>query len=187
MTADSPLFSGTILGLRAWTVRIGLPSSTTRLEALVTEADWEPGGAWTRARCGVPEHLHDGPAPQPGCSCGLYAWHPRPGPARRLFTDNVASVEDDHAMAPVDFSVFGVVEAAGVIEVHQTGFRAERARPVAFVAGADWGEGLRAGLGELAGIYGVEVISARDWRDVVAACEELGGVLSEARVDELLE
>src|SRR5262245_58894281 len=129
---DPPLFAGSILGVRSWSVELHLPFSATRLAAAAySDATWEPGGAWTEAewlRCS--EALGDHRAPQAGCTCGLYALHPGPLRARALCAELIRA--DPAALGTPGFvesvGVVGVVEAAGRIEVHREGFRAERAR-----------------------------------------------------------
>ena len=51
------------------------------------------------------------------CSCGIHAWHPRRASARRILRSR--------------FDLPGIVEADGAVEVHEDGFRAQRARPYA--------------------------------------------------------
>jgi hypothetical protein len=80
-----------------------------------------------------------------------------------------------------------VVEAAGRIEVHRDGFRAQRARPIAFVCGSDWPVGGRRCVERLAARHGAEVLEVDDAMDVLGWCAQRGGALDEGTVDELLE
>ena len=109
----APLVPSPLYGLRTWTVADG-----ERLSGPQQDADWPTGGAWLHAACArVPEHA----APVPDCACGVHALHPTPQTARGVLGRRG--------------EIPGVVEAAGAIEVHEEGFRAERARPAAlFIA-----------------------------------------------------
>ena len=83
--------------------------------------------------------------------------------------------------------MWGVVEAAGRIEVHRSGFRAERARPLALIAAAEWPRRTREGIEELAALYGARVLSPERASDVVEWCTEHGGMLDRPQLDRLLE
>jgi hypothetical protein len=77
--------------------------------------------------------------------------------------------------------VAGVVEAAGAIELYADGFRAERARPHALVAG-----GNSSLVRRLAEAYRVPVIEARRPGDLVEWCRARGLGLEEPVVARLL-
>src|SRR5688500_16594146 len=110
---ETPLVPTPVYGLRTWTVSGERPDE--RLAGAYRNAPpWPAGGAWLEAVC--PEG-HSAPAPQ--CSCGVHAWHPRARAARRILAGRG--------------EVPGIVEASGAIEVHEDGFRAQRARPYALV------------------------------------------------------
>ncbi len=177
---ETPLFAGSVLGLRAWEVNPQVPFASTRLTAAVRGGTWRPNGDWTRAFCAAGE-AHD--APDGECSCGLYAFHPWRDAVARLFRAHRSGVvgEDENLTA------LGVIEAAGRLEIHRHGFRAERARPAALFADVAWGREIHAGLTELAELYGCELVEVRDAKSVVAYCEWRGGGLSRARVSELLK
>jgi hypothetical protein len=189
---EPPLFAGTILGLRAWTLETEVRSGEPRLAATFAEAVWEPAGAWTEARCRVPDSHWPGRhrAPEPTCMCGLYAFHAREFAAQSLYEEHVRPgtglmrIEGD---GPPEGSVAGVIEAQGRIEVHESGFRAERARVKALVAGIDWPPVALAQIESVAAIYRVQVLQVGSAADVLDYCSEAGQVLERDTVEELLE
>ena len=110
MSGEAPLFPGVVHGIRSWRIR-----PERRLTGILRGRDhvWASGGRASRAGCLSAFHA----APHPGCACGLYAFHPfmeLPPWASRTDLDTVT----------------GVVEAWGRLELHRSGFRAGRARPV---------------------------------------------------------
>jgi hypothetical protein len=125
-----PLVPGVVQGLRTW----GLALDRHSVPGLIGygQTRWASGGEPTVATC-VTEHgrergEHSGlAAPTEGCTCGLYANHPwaRDPNSDFLRVDGMGLEPDE---------VFGVVEAWGRIEVHEDGFRAEFARPIALFA-----------------------------------------------------
>ncbi|HZB77016.1 MAG TPA: hypothetical protein VE526_12375 [Solirubrobacteraceae bacterium] len=158
------LVPGPLYGLRTWVVA-GEPGHE-RLEGPQQAAPWPAGGGQLAAVCPIdPRHA----APAPGCTCGIHAWHPRRGPARRVL--------GTRGRIP------GVVEAGGAVEVHRDGFRAERARPFAFFLAPPANAAL---VGRLAEAYHAEVVPARGPDAVLAWCRERGLGLDAAVVDELL-
>jgi hypothetical protein len=160
---DTPLVPTPVYGLRTWTVRGERPDE--RLAGAYRDASpWPPGGAWLEASCG---EGHRAPAPQ--CSCGVHAWHPRPRAARRILAARR--------------EVPGIVEASGAIEVHEDGFRAERARPYALLLAPGRNAALAHRLGEA---YRVPVVEAAAPDDVLSWCREQGLGLDEPVVAELL-
>lgn len=162
--SGTPLVATPVYGLRTWTV-CGEPGHE-RLAGPQRGAPWPVGGAWLDASCpGDEAHA----APAPGCDCGVHAWHPGPGAARRI----LASRRE----------VPGVVEAVGAIEVHADGFRAERARPYVLIVAP----GRNAGLAHrLADAYDVPIVEAGGPDDVLRWCGERGLGLAEPVVAELL-
>lgn len=120
-TRDSkpPFMAGSILGLRRWRTDTLLRTLTSGASG----APWDATGGATRAVCDINRDRHHTP-PASDCSCGLYAWHA--GSRGHWLTNRMASRSLN--------SVFGVVEAWGRIELHPMGFRAEFARPVAFLS-----------------------------------------------------
>lgn len=163
--SDPPLVPDPVYGLRTWTVVTD--GSVERLAGPHhRHAPWPPGGAWLEASCAQdPEHE----PPAQGCGCGLHAWHPSKTSARRVLASRR--------------QIPGIVEAQGAIELHADGFRAERARPYAFLLLP--GRNARL-VGRLAELYGGEVIEARGADDVLAFCRSRGLGLDEATVAELL-
>ncbi len=103
------LFAGTVEGVRAWNLSDDLE---LRGRGLGEEIGWAAGGQPTEATCLHSPHA----APEPSCSCGLYALHPQANHSRWL-------------RSILSAGVAGVVEAWGRIELHEVGFRAQFARP----------------------------------------------------------
>jgi integrase len=142
-----PLIPGPLYGLRTWRVMDG-----ERLAGPHLRTAWPEGGEWLRAGC---EQPHDAPAP--GCDCGVHAWHPRLSSAKALLAGR--------------FEVPGAVEAEGAVEIHEDGFRAERARPRAiFLAPGRNSHQLR----RIAERYRAELVEVRGPADVLAWCADRG-------------
>ncbi|MGH2824346.1 MAG: hypothetical protein ACRDLY_15285 [Thermoleophilaceae bacterium] len=162
--SDAPLVATPVYGLRTWTV--SGEYGDERLAGTYRDAPWPAGGAWLQASCPSPDGHH---APAPGCSCGVHAWHPRPRAARRI----LASRRE----------VPGIVEARGAIEVHEDGFRAERARPYALLLAPGRNARVVHRLGEA---YHVPVVEAGGPDAVLDWCSAHGLGLDEPVVAELL-
>lgn len=160
--SDLPLVPSPLYGLRTWTV-VG-DAGSERLAGPHQTLTWPPAGAWLEATCAA-GHV----SPARDCACGVHAWHPRPRWARRVFATRG--------------TVPGVVEASGAIEVHEDGFRAQRARPYALVLPP--GRNARL-VGRLAVAYGVPVVEADNPDAVLDWCRARGLGLDEAVVTELL-
>lgn len=162
--SDTPLVATPLYGLRTWTV-VG-ESGAERLAGPHQRTTWPPGGAWLEATCTQsPGHQ----PPTHGCGCGLHAWHPSRRSARRI----LAGRRD----------VPGIAEARGAIEVHEDGFRAERARPYAFVLLP--GRNARL-VRRLADVYSARVVEADGPDAVLAFCRARGLGLDESTVVNLL-
>jgi hypothetical protein len=161
---DAPLVAAPVYGLRTWTVSGERPDE--RLSGPYRDAPWPAAGAWLEASC---PSAKGHSAPAPGCGCGVHAWHPRKRAARRILAGRR--------------EVPGIVEARGAIEVHEDGFRAERARPFALLLAPGRNAGLVHRLGEA---YRVPVVEARGEDAVLAWCGERGLGLSAPVVAELL-
>ncbi len=162
MTA-APLVPSPLYGLRTWSVAGA--EGEERLAAPQRGVTWPDGGAWLTAHCGVASH----DAPARACGCGMHAWHPARRAARRVLGTRGA--------------IPGVVEAAGAIELHRDGFRAERARPRALLIAPRANAGL---IRRLSAAHGAEAVTVRGPDDVVAWCRAHGYGLEPGTVDELL-
>lgn len=139
---DPPLFAGKILGVREWTTN----RHCERLGPLVYYEPWRIETV-TEARCGmVPSAGHS--APEATCECGLYAYHPWSAEGGSVAT----TAECD------EYRVAGVVEAWGKVELHGEGFRAQFARPVAFLKPANGWPGSQRALERLSRKSGAELI-----------------------------
>lgn len=162
---DTPLIPTPVYGLRTWTVSGEHPDE--RLAGAYRDAaPWPAGDAWLEAVCPSAEG-HSAPAP--GCGCGIHAWHPRPRAARRILAGRR--------------EIPGIVEASGAIEVHEDGFRGERARPYALLLAPGRNAPL---VHRLAHAYGVPVVEAADADAVLGWCSEHGLGLTAPVVAELL-
>jgi hypothetical protein len=162
MTA-TPLVPGPLYGLRAW--RVVADERGERLAAPHQGTTWPTGGEWLQATCSAGAHA----APAAGCDCGAHAFHPRRAAAKRVLATRR--------------EIAGVIEAGGAVEVHEDGFRAERARPHALVLAPGRNQHL---VRRLAHAYGAETIEIRRPDDLLAWCRERGLGLSEPVVQELL-
>ena len=150
--SDTPLIPTPLYGLRTWTLVAG-----GRVELLAgpqQHTTWPPGGTWLEATC-TQSSGHQ--PPTQGCGCGLHAWHPSRRSARRV----LASRRE----------VPGIVEARGAIELHDDGFRAERARPYALVLAP--GRNARL-VHRLAEAYGAQVIEADGPDALLTLCRAQG-------------
>src|SRR3954447_15470686 len=150
MSEDVPLVPGAVYGLRAWAVSGG--PGEEELVGAYAAVPWPPG-RWLEATC---RNGQDHAAPAQGCSCGIYALHPRPAAARRVLA--------------VRGRIGGIVEATGAVEVHEEGFRAQRARPHALMIGPRNPALVR----RLAARYDVELIDSRDPKALLEFCRERG-------------
>ena len=105
-------------GRRAWVLDGMLPlTSVTRRHVIwattLSARCVPPDTARSGPRSATPPDAH--PAPRAGCNCGIYGW----------YAPDVAGM--------VDGSVFGAIEASGLILMGERGFRVERARITAVV------------------------------------------------------
>jgi hypothetical protein len=135
-----------------------------RLSAPQRGTPWTPGRGWQEATCGE-GHA----APAADCRCGIHAWHPRRASARRILRSR--------------FDLPGIVEVDGAVEVHEDGFRAERARPYAFVRLPGRNPFL---IDRLAAVYGAEILDLRRPEELLEVCRERRLGLQEPVVEELL-
>jgi GNAT superfamily N-acetyltransferase len=166
---DPPLVVGELVGLRVWPLQ-----PYGRLRAAGCDIVWPDGGRPMKATCVVGA---DHEAPAPGCTCGIYAWHPRPSSAEELFAE----------CSRGGSGVAGIVAAWGAVEVHRTGFRAQYARPLAFVvergrAGRGYGRRVR----RLAARHAAEVVVVGSAAELYDYCTDRGLGLRESAVEDLL-
>jgi hypothetical protein len=160
--SSAPLVPGPLYGLRTW--RIVVEDGRERLSAPQRGTPWARGRGWVEASCGE-GHA----APAAGCRCGIHAWHPRRASARRILRSR--------------FDLPGIVEADGAVELHEEGFRAQRARPYAFVRLP--GRNPYA-IERLAAAYGAEVLDLRRPEELLDVCRERRLGLQEPVVHQLL-
>ena len=162
--AAAPLLPSPVYGLRTWAV-VGEPGAEL-LAATQQHATWPPGGEWLEASCSLsPEHR----PPVGGCACGVHAWHPSRSSARRVLATRRV--------------IPGVAEARGAIELHEDGFRAERARPRALFLLPGRNARLYQRLAER---YGAELVEADGPAELLEACHARGFGLNESTVAGLL-
>ena len=160
---DEPLVPGPLYGLRTWIVVS--EDGHERLRGLHQGGEWPPGDGWLEASCAIAHHRPPGRE----CECGIHAWHPTRKNARRVLATKM--------------EIAGVIEARGAVEVHEEGFRAERARPHALVATRDRNGKLVRRLAEL---YDTQVVEVRKPEELLDWCRERGLGMDEKVVAELL-
>jgi hypothetical protein len=162
--SDPPLIPAALYGLRTW--RWAADAEGECLVGAYDDTRWPDGGEWLHASCSCADgHA----APAPDCTCGIHAWHPDRTSARRVLASR--------------FVLPGVVEAAGAVQVHEEGFRAERARPYALLVTPGRNAGLVRRLGER---YGAEVVEARGADALLGWCRDRELGLERAVVEQLL-
>ena len=174
---DTPLVPGRVYGLRSWTV--AARDGRDGLEAPFTGVRWPSDGDAIEARC-LASAGHEPPSAD--CTCGIYAYHPSEDSVRQLYW---ALRRDPHD--PTGVPAIGIVEAWGSVEVHDSGFRAEYARPYALViperlAKTDYGRRIE----QLAGAYGADLVQVRDQEALRRHCVEHDLGLSEQAVARVL-
>jgi hypothetical protein len=160
--SDAPLVAGPLYGLRTW--KVVTHDGRERLAAPQRGTPWTSGRGWLEATC---EAGHAAPAA--GCRCGIHAWHPRAGSARRVLSSR--------------FELPGIVEADGAVEVHEDGFRAQRARPYAFVRLPGRNPYL---IDRLAASYDAQILDLRRPQELLAVCQDRGLGLHQTVVQQLL-
>ena len=172
-----PAVPGPVYGLRRWTAEGG-----GRLRAFFNDELWETGPEATQARCTAAGGHR---APSSRCGCGLYALHPTLAQCEESFDAALQAPRACRGESPCE--VVGLVAAWGEVQLHETGFRAECARPHAFLlpraaSEREYGHGLRA----LAAAHGARVLEVDSGRELHRLCarENLG--LSSAVVGDLL-
>ena len=170
---DAPLIAGKIHGLRVW--NISWKDGMLALTGHAQQVPWRTDRP-TKAEC-QSHRRHR--APREGCGCGLYALHPSGSSAKRV----LGTTDDGYGL----HEVAGIVEAWGTVEVHESGFRAEYARPLALIrprklAGTDVGTFIE----QLATRYGCQVLELDGDGALHAYCERHNIGLSVPVVRELL-
>ncbi len=138
---SAPDFIEPVIGYRAWRI-----DRQARLLAWTADTAWSPGV--NRARChagrlGMGRRRRHS-APGQDCMCGLYALNDC----------------DDARLASADAR--GAIAAWGDVQVHRTGFRAERACVVALAADDAAGPVARWRLEAVARAYGVPVVAGSE-------------------------
>ncbi|MFN8161676.1 MAG: hypothetical protein U0R52_11610 [Solirubrobacterales bacterium] len=179
---QSPLLPGRIHGVRIWYLRS--ERGSLRIAGL-NGVCWEAGGSPTRAHCAAygerQRTAREHRPPDPHCTCGLYAMHPWAGQAGEV-ADSLAAGGRRDAIG-----VLGIVEAWGRVEVHADGFRAELARPRAFVHLATaFDDSHRELLEGLARVHGAELIRVPDAAALVEVCAARFPGIDPGTVEELL-
>lgn len=130
-----------IIGFREWIYEDGLLRSSGAGQAIwdpnITVAECETyedkvGGYGVLSWYGEPEEEKEKPephdAPHKGCGCGLYAYHePKEPRSRRASSTWFGGFGSEGDITVVT----GAIAAWGKVEVHRTGFRAEKATVVA--------------------------------------------------------
>ena len=173
---DAPLFAGRIHGIRVW--QLGWVNGDAYLEGF-NGAEWVARGRPTVAACRRSGRRSLHRAPHHDCACGLYATHPDSawfafGLLYRKRTPPLARIA-------------GIVEAWGRVELHEDGFRAEFARPVAVaLVGAPAESDLGGAVARLADRYASEVLVLEDHEALVAYCRSRDLGLSRPVVRSLL-
>lgn len=174
---DTPLVPGRVYGLRSWAV--AARDGKDGLEAPFTGVRWPAGGDAIEARCLA---ASDHEPPSADCTCGIYAYHPSEDSVRELQWALRKDPRD-----PTGVRAIGIVEAWGSVEVHDSGFRAEYARPYALViperlARTEYGRRIE----QLAGAYGADLVQVRDPEGLRRHCVEHDLGLSEQAVARVL-
>ena len=171
-----PAVPGPVYGLRSWRTERG-----GSLRGFFSDEPWETGPKATRARCtGTRGHR----APASHCGCGLYALHPTVAQCEASFEARRAS-RARPSEPPSE--VVGIIAAWGEVHLHETGFRAQYARPHAFLlpGGAsmrEYGERVKA----LAASHGAQVLEVASGRELHRLCRRENLGLSSAVVGDLL-
>lgn len=174
--AEPPVVPGRLYGLRRW--QVSWDETPPRLRGWGRDLAWRPSGQPTKARCDQHRNpLHRAPAAE--CSCGLYGLHPRVSVARDLRRE--CAQETSAAL------VVGIVEAWGRVELHRDGFRAEYARPYAFVEFESVDDPAHAArTKEVARAHGVPVLRVAGAGSLYRHCSDQGLGMSDETVRELL-
>jgi hypothetical protein len=170
-----------LYGLREWEVRS--TAEGPRLHALFRSARWRAGpAAVTTARCLVSPSHH---APDGSCDCGLYALHPSEPQCRASFAAAEGAASEPAAWRR-EARVVGMVAAWGEVELHESGFRSEHARPHLFLLPRDAGEAYARTVRALAGAHGAEVLEVGSAEELYRHCAAYDLGLGESALRRLL-
>lgn len=174
---DLPCLGGVVVGVREWQTN----SFMDVLRPLNGGKSWAADGVPTRAVCKFDKESHD--APDASCECGLYAHHPWSAYGR-------CEIESCYHRSGF---VLGFVFAWGKIEVHREGFRAEYAKPAAFLladisklSGVSDPAGYERVMRQLATRCGADLIDLRIEGSVDAWLAENPGQLLPETVERLI-
>ncbi len=164
--AETPLVPGSLHGLRSWRI----DATRRRLAGLVYNELWPAGPEPMVAACAARPEGHAVDEGMHECSCGVYAYHPCAGVARRL---RAVLRAHGQRIAP-DTHVMGVMRAWGRVELHATGFRAQFAKPHALVRFHRTSRADGELIESVAGFCGAELWDLRGWREYWERCEAAG-------------
>lgn len=152
--AKAPDYVDPIAGARSWRTA---PTIWARMGGLLwSHAMMNP---WRDAEEIVAACDIGHPAPQRGCMCGVWAWK------------NPAIMKKEGMMPRDHYHASGIVAAAGRVIEGEIGWKAERARVVAFF---DHGVSVPAGyptpaVGDIAEIFEVPLLRFEDYEDFCRA------------------
>ncbi len=146
------------------------------VQRLLVGAGGRAHGGHLRRR---PFHRRHKP-PGTRCGCGLYALSPQ----SRRSASEVFRAEGPHGLPR---EIPGLVEAWGQVELHETGFRAQFARPIALIlhrdqAGTEWAELME----KLARAHRAVVLFVRTPEELARYCRQHDLGLSPGTVGRLL-
>lgn len=184
---DFTVIPGVIHGLRQWSIYS--EGSRLRLGSLNPSFIWpldEIVDAACRRRNCFEEEPEEHDPPGAGCSCGVYAFHPS-GREGQALAESVVAPEGPGGPDGEGWPAYGVISAWGRIEVHEEGFRAQHATPVALLIGKDWHDSeWGAAIDALGREYGLAVVEIDDPTEVEQVCAERWPGLTDELVTELL-
>ena len=165
-------------GVRSWELGVD-EGGAVRLCGLYRSDSWQREGRTSWARCRPSQGTRSRhKAPHDACDCGLYALHPW----------NVQECEYVKRAGCGDgLTVVGLVEAWGKVQLHQEGFRAQYARPVALaLIGAKRESSYGRLVANLATDHLAELVEVADVPALTGLCADRDLGLSEQAVRSLL-
>jgi hypothetical protein len=175
------LLSERLHGVREWSLHVD-EAGELRLGGFGARL-WRDGGEATEALCEPVSRYHEAAkhrevAPGKNCDCGLYALHP----SESLEFHWSRWGRDDRTLL-----VVGLVEAWGTLRVHAEGFRAQFARPTAFVLVGRSLAGSHARLiADIAERHHCELLVLDSYDELREHCAREGLGLAQVTVDEML-